>query len=144
MPSFASLSSLAWLRTLVWVLVLALPLQAQARIAMLGCSTSSSLTASQGQAQAHDHQAMLAQMSHAAAATADSAAPLDETTDHVDPAKHSCSACAVCCLGAALPCGAWHLALPTEPSVFAASPEPASLAVVTATLERPPRALLQR
>ncbi|MEJ6006330.1 hypothetical protein WG899_12270 [Paucibacter sp. AS339] len=157
MPSIASMSSLAWLRTLVWIIALALPLQAQARMAMLGCGAASNLVSSSAHGLGalphaeHDHQAMLAQQDghalgrghHQVHQTQDKAQAetpsLDETATH-----HACSACATCCLGMALPCATLNLVPSFGAAVFSASPEPASLAVVTATLERPPRALLQR
>lgn len=114
-----------WLQTLVWLLALALPLQAQARVSMLGCAAAPTPPA-------HHQMADTAQLHHHAGG--------DEQQQH--HAAHQCSACAVCCIGAALPSQAPALARPAGGAPLAEAPEPASLGVVTALLERPPRPLL--
>ncbi|MFY7865481.1 hypothetical protein [Roseateles sp.] len=137
MPSLVSLSSLAWIRTLIWVVVLALPLQAQARLAMLGCSNDTSSSAISSPPAAHDHQAMMAQMDHSGDSAHGSQPSAEEVTD--SHAGHACSACAVCCVGAALPSNVLNLSLGSGPGILAPDAGPASLDVITPTLDRPPR-----
>ncbi len=162
MRPFAMSSPLAWLRILVWTLALALPLQAQARLVMLSCAGMSpsashtahglSKTMAETAAQAlhlpphpaheqageeirvHVHGSALA---HPQAQTPPDLA-LSPALDDAS-SSHTCSACAVCCLGMALPSTTLHLGASFGAAVWAASPGPSSLDVVTATLERPPR-----
>ena|SRR6218665_1978348 len=123
---------LRWLQALVWLLALALPLQTQARVSMLGCGPVHEAPAPQPHqmmdgADHHVHHHQQAEPS--------------EPQTHAK-ASHQCSACAACCIGAALPSAALQLEGPTGHGVRLAAPEPASLDVVTALLERPPRPFL--
>jgi hypothetical protein len=127
----------SWLRTL-WIcwLALALPVQGFAAAQMLQCGPAHArmhVAVSTVHEHTHDH-------AHHGAATAHH----DDTSP--DPssalAKHSCSACAACCVGLALPSSAPLLTTPTEAAIRdtgAGAPEPVFL---TSGLERPPRPAL--
>jgi len=118
------LLKLSWLRTLVWLLALALPLQVQAQVGMLGC----------GQATHQQHQ----QMQHD-----DASAEHQHHEAGKAASPHQCSACAACCVGAALQPGAAHApGGPAGHAVLQGATEPASLDVVAATPKRPPRAAI--
>lgn len=124
-----SLLTLAWLRTLVWLLALALPLQAQARASMLEC----------GAAAVHQqHQQLMTEPGHEHHHAHDDG----QQKEQAGKAAHQCGACAACCIGVALPSAPLALGSPLGQSVHLSTPEPASLGVVTALFERPPRPLL--
>ncbi|WP_349742553.1 hypothetical protein [Roseateles cavernae] len=121
---------LHWLRALIWALALALPLQAMAATLMLGCGDhggrQSTHAAAHQPTQPHEHGADLEHVHH---------------TDEM-PAGHQCSACAACCVGAALPSAMPVLPSPAGHGVHIARPEAARLSITMAGLERPPRPVL--
>lgn len=121
---------LHWLRALIWALALALPLQAMAATWMLSCGDHggqpSTQTSAHQPAQPHEHGADVGHVHH--------------TEDM--PAGHQCSACAACCVGAALPSAMPVLAGPAGHGVQIAPPEAARLSITMAGLERPPRPVL--
>lgn len=128
------LLSLHWLRALIWALALALPLQAMAATLMLGCGDHggppSAHPSAHQPSQQHEH-----------------GADIDVNVEHVHhtedmPAGHQCSACAACCVGAALPSAMPPLPNPAGHGVHIAQPEAARLSITMAGLERPPRPIL--
>lgn len=63
--------------------------------------------------------------------------------DHLGAPHGKCSHCASCCVGAAAPPAVLSVLMPATFSTFAGSAvEPAMTAYIPATLERPPRLLL--
>ena len=119
-----------WLRALIWALALALPLQAMAATLMLGCGDHGGLQSTHSSThqptQQHEHGADIEHVHH--------------TEDM--PAGHQCSACAACCVGAALPSAMPPLPNPAGHGVHIAQPEAARLSISMAGLERPPRPVL--
>lgn len=96
---------------LMWLLLLALPLQGFAAATMINCGPNHHRMASAAMAatpDAHEHAAsgqhhhpMDAASDHHDAASNDSDAP---SVHHLDKLmKFKCSACAACCMGAAMP-----------------------------------------
>ncbi|MCX2861449.1 hypothetical protein OOZ63_06310 [Paucibacter sp. PLA-PC-4] len=121
---------LHWLRALIWGLALALPLQAMAATLMLGCGDHGGRHATESSThhptQQHEHGADIEHVHH--------------TEDM--PTGHQCSACAACCLGAALPTAMPVVANPAGHGVHIARAEAARLSIIMAGLERPPRPVL--
>lgn len=132
---------------LMWLLLLALPMQGYATATMVSCGPNHHRMAAAAQlvdavsASAtahHSHHGMQGPHAHEASAVAD-----EQDTRHLSPAsKFKCSACATCCVGAALP---------ITPLVFAAaapSGAPSSVFSIgpigfqTDGPDRPPRTLL--
>ncbi|MDC6165994.1 hypothetical protein [Paucibacter sp. XJ19-41] len=120
---------LHWLRALIWALALALPLQAMAATLMLGCGDHGGRQSTHSSAQ---HDAGPEHAHHA-----------EDAPAHADhQVGHQCSACAACCVGAALPSAMPPLPSPAGHGVHIAQPEAARLSITMAGLERPPRPLL--
>jgi hypothetical protein len=160
---------LVWRRLfLVWLLALALPVQGIAGAAMAHCGASHQRMAAGLQAAPHAHEGAAAGHRHAGPAAGaghrHAAAPGAEEARHhghaaADPgaaadgadaeadaraelARYSCSSCAACCAGTALPSAA--LRVPRGASVAEDFIEPAAHveAFVSDGPERPPRSRL--
>jgi hypothetical protein len=124
-----------WLRLLiVWFIALALPVQGIAGVTMVNCGQSherlGAARAAMAEPGSHRHAEREAGAAHhhlaAAAHSEDHAghatvAPADAPSDHVvQSGEHTCSSCASCCAGAALPSLALRLPDPVcAPTVFA-------------------------
>ena len=135
---------------LVWLVVLAVPAQGFAASTMLFCgpmhermtsaagADGSGHHHSAGTNSDHDHHAAVSGQP-ASAAPADAAADL-EKADNL--AKFSCSACATCCVGAALVASGSVLPLdnPADERIVSASSPNAGF--VTGGPQRPPRSFL--
>lgn len=123
---------LNWLRALIWALALALPLQAMAATLMLGCGDHGGRQSTNSSAyqptQQHEHGSGLEHAHHSGDAPAQ--------------ADHQCSACAACCVGAALPSAMPILPDSAGHGVHIAQPEAARPSITMAGLERPPRPVL--
>jgi hypothetical protein len=128
---------------LMWLLTLAVPVQGFAAASMFNCGPGHHGTA-QAQAQMHEAHAAHATHDHGD----DGVAP-DRPHAHADaPAdadaapvvhKGSCSACASCCMGAALPVSDLGFdALPVHDVIVPLAP-PRIAAFLTGGTERPPR-----
>lgn len=133
-----ALLPLVWLRRLIWTLALALPLQALAMVSVSGCAR---LVPSQAGATpaAHHHQGH--RLSHQAEAAADGFRAGTGHAAHAVHADQPCSACAAACVGSALLGEFPTVAVMRGTTPLIASAEPASLHVVAAPLDRPPRHL---
>ncbi len=139
-----------WRVALTALLLLALPMQGYAVASMLACGMGAGQQAMHAAAldgahhAGHDHHAELAHdRLHAAdAASAGHGAtdgPGDEPAHHSQSHDATCSACAACFVGAALPTADDGFAARADAQGFAAAP---AFAVVTGAgdgLERPPR-----
>lgn len=122
-----------WLRALIWALALALPVQAMAAVAMLSCGPAGHGHPPQEQQHQHQHHSSMAEAHH----------DESESAEPQHHAQHQCSACAACCVGAALPSATTTAPqTPQGHGVHRAQPQAASLGVVIAGPERPPRPLL--
>ena len=141
---------------LMWLIALAVPVQGFAAASMLGCGPGhqGTMTAGAHSVAPHEHRSATPQHTH------DAGLEGDASDHHPDPsaaAKRggatdaqaagpsgagSCSACASCCLAAALP--ATMLSFRADPVAdFIALPMPRSLAsFFTDGPERPPRPVL--
>jgi hypothetical protein len=136
---------------MIWLLLLALPLQGFAAATMIHCGPNhhrmlATATLAHGEApghgasaaHAHPHQMALAD-DHAAAKSSDagSDAPSVQQLDKL--MKFKCSACAACCMGAALPTAAMAF----EPFVPLMTPDSfvptRHIGFVTDGPDRPPR-----
>jgi hypothetical protein len=139
-----------WLRLLiVWFVAIALPAQGMAGVTLAHCGPGHERMGSAAQAAQHphaDHDASAAP--HHEADGVDEATPAPAAQAQAkdgkltDPAQYTCSACASCCAGAALPS-----ALPHMPQVVAASAVFTDLMVTVDAFaadgpDRPPRAFL--
>jgi hypothetical protein len=128
-------------QALMWLLLLALPVQGLAAATMLHCGAghqrgASSLAGKAGSA--HRHAASGAHH-HAAAAVVTAAVAHDAAQP--DLTKSKCSACAACCIGAALPATALvfeSFAPALAPLAFVSEP---AIGFVTDGPDRPPRIL---
>lgn len=95
----------------------------------------------------HEHaRAVASEHVHASAATAhrhDASAPSERANaDLAHAAAHKCSACASCCLGAAVPTATLSFEPIALPDFFAPLAARMLAAYVTEGLERPPRTFL--
>lgn len=122
----------------LWIclLALALPVQGFAAAQMMPCGPAhESMHDARMHAHepAHDHGDQVALHAHADAAAQDPSSPL---------AQHSCSACAACCVGMALPSSAPVLAAPAESAMRDTAGGAAEPVFLTSGLERPPRPVL--
>lgn len=125
---------------MMWLLAVALPLQGSVAAALRACGPG------------HDPLAMaaiaIAEHDHAAHHHDDTAASAHDhdadaaTQDLHKSAPHKCSACAACCVTAALPASTLRF----EAAIDAAAPPrtfvPTAVAFLTDGPERPPRSLL--
>ena len=133
----------------MWLLLLALPLQGFAAATMLNCGPNHHRMLAAVAAEpveTHEHMAV-GQHHHETgmAAAHDQAAPVDGISDapslaHLDKLmKFKCNACAVCCMGAAMPTAIFSF----EPSPPAMVPEffvlTSHVGFVTDGPDRPPR-----
>ncbi|MBX9793861.1 MAG: hypothetical protein K2Y02_06150, partial [Burkholderiaceae bacterium] len=123
---------------LMWVLLFALPFQGYAAATMLGCgpthhrmsSATAEVASAPAAAAAHIHQ-------H------DAADAFAEAGDHHLAGKVSkCSACAACCVGAALPAAALVFAAAAPAAAPAAQRSVGDVRFVTDGPDRPPRTRL--
>ena len=146
-----------WLRLLiVWCVALALPVQGIAGATMANCGlghermgAASAATAGPGSQGHAERDAGTDHLHHAAAAhSADHAShamatPADAPSDHLaQSGEHSCSSCASCCAGAALPSLALRLPDPVcAPTVFAETMVSVD-AFASDGPDRPPRSVL--
>lgn len=139
--------------TLMWLIALAVPLQGFAAAAMPGCDPSHHAMAAPVPVVEPHGDAMMA-MPHAQtmAADASDAGPSADAHAHARwteshgashaSAKGSCTPCAFCCVGAALPAAVLTLE-PVPPTDFFVLSDPDSaVAFLTEGLERPPRSFL--
>lgn len=145
-------------RFVAWLLIAVLPVQAYAMVTMVACGPSHERMAAataQPRADSHGSALHLSQRDHAAhdhaahdhhAATShasDSAVSDDGARAVANLGDFKCSACAACCVGAALPAGDVALGLwaPSPDTLRPAAAAPLS-AVALDGLERPPRTVL--
>ena len=150
---FYTLPMFARFRCVVmWILLLALPLQGFAAATMINCganhhrmlaASASAATEVHEHAMSghHQHEADLAGDMHAAAVDDDEHGA--SLAHHLDKlTKFKCSACAVCCMGAAMPTAALVIASfpPTMTTALFVSTPHADF--VSDGLDRPPRLFL--
>ena len=111
----------------MWLLATALPLQGFAAATMLTCGPAHHRMAASAAPHAHAHEG---HQHHHDAGTLQQLA------------KFKCSACAACCVAAALPSPTLTFDSPDLAEVHASVPPPAVAIFLTDGLERPPRPLL--
>lgn len=151
-------------RFFVWLLIVILPVQAYAAASMVACgprhermaaamaaSAHAGMRSDGSDAGAHDHRAHDHRAHHhpdhehaGPASHGHDAAPADDAVSvSSDSAGITCSACAACCVGAALPVGdvALHSPAPVPGTLRPAMAAPFD-AVTLDGLERPPRSFL--
>ena len=128
---------------LMWLLAVALPLQGVSAATMAACgvghhggASASSQTVSPESRQVHGHDASMAR-EHAGAIHAHST-----KSDLPEDVAHKCSACASCCLGAAVPTPTLSFDTARLTAHFAPLVARTLAAFVTEGLERPPRSFL--
>ncbi|MEW6703647.1 MAG: hypothetical protein AB1430_02200 [Pseudomonadota bacterium] len=139
----------SWLRAvLVLLLAAALPLQGWAAATMLACGPSHHrMAGAQVQAQGHHHQqeaAVHERSAHqheAAASAADRDATAGPGSLHA-LAKFKCSACAACCVTAALPASVPAFTTEDVARFVAHSVPDAQAVFLTGGVEPPPRILI--
>lgn len=141
------------LRTLLmWLLALALPVQGFAAASMAGCGARHGVAAVHSHAMGmHGHAAQLAHHAHGHLANAMAQAGHSHHADegatsghHHDGkfSKTSCSACASCCMSAALPATLVVFEATRVRDTFVSlAPQPVA-SFVSGGLERPPRPVL--
>jgi hypothetical protein len=136
---------------LLWLLIAALPLQGLAATIQSSCGPShhasmmSDVPASihqHGDGMTHSHGG---DERPAQALADDASSPVQASGDGAQPSKHatsSCSACAVCCVGAVAPpsVSLWTPVYSSSESVIS-SPDPLITGFIPASLERPPKRL---
>lgn len=143
-----------WRLLVVCVLVIAMPLQGVAAGSMLLCGLPAGAplvqpSASGASAVAASHAGGdhgTAHTHHRAVSHTDSHHTDGHHNDHnsnsnSDTRGHTCSVCATCCLGQALPSTALDLAAPEPVQSFASAPRLTLSSIVVDGLERPPRLL---
>ena len=125
---------------LMFLLAIALPLQGMAAATMIACGSGSR---DHAHAVAHDHHA-LDSVGHADASSHEmhGAHSHDGKGDLADGAPHKCSACASCCVGAAVPSQAIAFDTVKLTDRFAPLVARSVPAYVSEGLERPPREFL--
>ena len=118
----------------MWLMALAVPVQGFAAASMFGCkSAHHGAAVQQSQAGAmHAHH-------HAGAASHGDGDKSAATGKH---SKGSCSACASCCMSAALPATPVRFEATRAPDSFALSELPVAVSFISDGLERPPRSVL--
>jgi hypothetical protein len=135
---------------LLWLLIMAIPVQGLAAAAMLSCGSAHAASPqaahvhighSQSDAMDHHHHHDTASSGHASDEVMDAPAGHGSSGQH----KHtisSCSACAACCLGAAvIPSGLALIPIYTSVELVAVSPSQFVTGHIPAGLERPPRTI---
>ncbi|MEW7849872.1 hypothetical protein AB2N08_14340 [Massilia aurea] len=124
-------------RALVWLMLLAIPFQGVVAAGMVACAHASAQYGAAMTMPAMDHGAVQTGHCHDANPSANDPAPLDN--DHGQD-QERCSACAACCIGAAM---AGAPTLPAAPPTFSIRLIDAATgrleAVDLALPERPPR-----
>lgn len=134
-----------WRCLLVWLTVLAMPIQGIAAAGMMHCGPRIP-GVPQHHAQAaepgglHEHHAGAdgAHAHHHGAAQQGSDAP-DAPSAFNGQADHHCSACAACCLGAALPASVMQVPVPNLSCAPVLAPAVAPVSFIAGGPERPPR-----
>jgi hypothetical protein len=123
---------------IVWLLAVALPAQGLAAATMRHCSPQRSHTTTSAQAGYQHPGAAHAQHHHDAGAAHDHGSTSDHHASVKTPLQ-KCSACAACCIGAALPSSAQSV--PEPLAAPGARPEPVLVhaAFLTSGPDRPPR-----
>lgn len=130
--------------SLTWLLLLALPLQGFAAATMINCGPNHhrmmvAAMADTPKAQQHHHEMGVATDHHEGASN-DGDAP---SVHHLDKLmKFKCSACAACCMGAALPTAALSIASLPPAMTTAAFVSTPHADFLSDGLDRPPRLLL--
>jgi hypothetical protein len=132
----------------MWLLAIALPLQGVSAATMLACGAGQHTHAGSGVAR-HSHAGLIAARhadAHDVDAISHEHAGIEHTrprkTDLADDVAHKCSACASCCLNAAVPTEAVLFDSLRLPDLFAPLVEVTLPAYLTEGLERPPRFFL--
>jgi hypothetical protein len=136
-----------WRCLLVWLTVLAMPIQGIAAAGMLHCGPGlpgvpqhPAQTAGPGAMHGHHPGAegAGAHAHHHGAAQQEAEAP-DTPSAFNGQADHHCSACAACCLGAALPASMMQLPVPDVSCAPVLAPVVAPASFIAGGPERPPR-----
>ena len=125
---------------MTWLLLLALPLQGYAAVTMMHCGPSHHRMIESVGAALHEHHAASAAHPHATGvAQADALDDASSAGHLMKLSKFKCSACASCCVGAALPTAALEFD-PVAPAPAPTFSVPAShVAFLTDGPDRPPR-----
>jgi hypothetical protein len=130
-----------WRCLLVWLTVLAMPIQGIAAAGMLHCGPGlPGVPQHHAQAAPHEHHAddAGAHAHHHGTAQQEADAP-DAPDTFSGQADHHCSACAACCLGAALPASVMQLPVADVSCAPELAPAVALVSFIAAGPERPPR-----
>jgi hypothetical protein len=128
----------------MWLLALALPVQGVSAATMLACGLGHHKHRA-SKAPVHSHVHTVGHVHALAASTNDAGAITGAPqgkTDLGKVAEHKCSACASCCLGAAVPTEVASFDAIQLPQVFASLVARTLPAYLTEGLERPPRTFL--
>lgn len=136
----------------MWLLLIALPLQGFAAATMINCGPNHHrmLAALAGTSPESHHHAMTGDHQHEASAAgavhADSAEDGEHGASsghHLDKlTKFKCSACAACCMGAAMPTAALVIATLSPAVMTATSVSAPHVDFLSDGVDRPPRLLL--
>jgi len=129
---------------LMWLLALALPVQGVSAATMLACGLGHHDHAA-SEASLHSHSNAVAHEHVSVASSHDGRANTGTPPGKTDLGKaagHKCSACASCCLGAAVPSEVISFDAIQLPEVFASFVVRTLPAYLTEGLERPPRTFL--
>lgn len=142
MDSFYTSAMVSRFRTaLMWLLLLALPLQGFAAATMLNCGPNHHrmlAAATAGSTRVHAHAAV----DHHEMAKVGGGSDLS-SVHHLDKVtKFKCSACAACCLGAALPTAAIAIVFIPPAATLAVFVSASHVDFLSGGLDRPPRLLL--
>jgi hypothetical protein len=128
----------------MWLLALALPVQGVSAATMLACGLGHHEHPA-SEASVHSHAHTVGHVHALAASSHDTGAITGAPPGKADLGKvagHKCSACASCCLGAAVPTEAASFDAIQLPEVFASLVARTLPAYLTDGLERPPRTFL--
>lgn len=129
---------------LIWCLALLLPLQGLAASAGLHCVAMAAVVVVSENSAHPCHGTGAAAEGAAAhhASTASPDLPLPAPADDQTAAGHTCSACAACCVAAALPSHSRWTAAAVMAETMSVLPLPHRAGVTTAGLDRPPKAFI--
>lgn len=130
----------------MWLLAVAIPVQGVAAASMLGCGPAhrtEAVAASSHQQDGQHHTGHAADLGDSEQQAADdTATPQPTASAHQQLAKDKCSACAACCVSAALPSAVAAFEPAKVSANFFAASAVAGVIFLTGGLDRPPRTSL--
>ena len=130
-----------WVTLLTWALIAALPVQGIAAVSMVHCRNLQSASAGHDDSTSHHHVAEVSDHVHTGVFGSHHQAHSDDADDAgVNlAAKNSCSVCAACCVGLALPVAVWQQSDPPPSLQPLVRAESLTAGLTGHALFRPPR-----